>query len=320
MIAIDADGETLADGTGLDVLAELRHVQIDLVSADDSAAIGILLHVQPNDHPASISIRGHDGLSVRVHGFRWADGLAILDGTAIFPNADGSDSLTVFAESIGWKLPSQNSIFARVQAWRNLHRYQLERLGNLSGVKPAGSLASTGLRAALPVSWRRGAERMLRSEKWSWIRQSYYGGRVELYQPGWVGQSVEYDLRSAYGWALTQPLPDWQLYDTRRILKREPGWLEVSVDLGPNNIGPLPCRDDENPHRLAYPTARQVRGVYTRQDLERAEMSGAKIISVHRQIAGRWSDDLRIPVCRWLEMREKTTDAGDRATLRGLSV
>lgn len=320
LVVLSQDGEVLVDGDGLDVLVALRHQRLDVLSADDAAVVAVLAAVLPTDHPHSVAVRGHDGLQLRVHGLRWTDGLALVDGTAIFPTADAGDSLTQFAALAGFTLPHPRHALARAKAWRELHTVQVERLRMLTGIAPSRSIASTAMRAALPPSYRKGALRMVRSDEWRWLRQAYYGGRVELYQPGWSGEAAEYDLRSAYGWALTQPLPDWKLYWTRRPLVREPAWYEVTVRLPSGPVGPLPVRDRRNPHRLTYPCDDLVRGVWTREDLERAEEAGAVVVEQHSALAGRWSDDLRGPVQAWLEARERSNDKADRATLRALSV
>ena len=316
----DADGRVLVEGDALDLLSKLRHEQLDLVSADDAAVVAVLGAVYGHDRPESVAVRGHDGLSLRLHGLRWTDGLAIVDGTAIFPTADAGDSLTAFAQVLGVTLPAPRSATRRVKAWRELHRDQLARVERLTGLRPSRSIASTAMRAAVPASWRRGATRMLRSDEWRWLRSSYYGGRIELYQPGWQGEATEYDLRSAYGWALSQPLPDWKLYVTRRPLVRQPAWYEVTVELPDAAVGVLPVRDPFNEARLHYPSGQPVRGVWTREDLERAEASGARVVQLHAAMSGRWSDELRPTVSGWLEAREATIDAADRATLRALCV
>jgi hypothetical protein len=206
-------------------------------------------------------------------------------------------------------------------AWSSIGAAVLARLGALAEVAPRGSVASTAAAAAIPRSWRRASSALARSEPWSMLREAYYGGRIELYRPGWTGDAVEYDLRSAYGWAMTQWMPDPQCYE-RKPLRHEPGWYDVTVRIDAPHAGPVPVRVDANRgrnrerYRITWPREGEHRGVWTREDLER---SGLQVLTVHRALAGRWSDDLRRPVERWLELRERTSCALDRAILRGLS-
>jgi hypothetical protein len=182
------------------------------------------------------------------------------------------------------------------------------------GIEPALTLASTAAKLGIPRTWRNAYKALAkRSDAWEFTRNAYYGGRVHCRKPDWEGRAVEYDLRSAYGWSLTNPLPDWKIYD-RKPLPRQPAWYDVTVRLT-GDIGPIPVRDEEQTFRLTYPTDTQVRGIWTKEDLER---SGVGVVTVHRVLAGRWSKDLAPSVETWMERREKA-DKPQKALYRALA-
>lgn len=192
---------------------------------------------------------------------------------------------------------------ARLDAeWR---AFATAELGDELGV----TLAATAARLAIPRQWRTAFRAAatpgrrpgaLTDAGWRIAQRAYYGGRVTCRAPGWRGEAVEYDLRSAYGWALCQRLPDWKVYD-RKPWPSEPAWYDVTVRVD-GELGPLPARDVDDPRRLTYPAGGvELRGTWTRDELDRA---GVKVLEVHQVLAGRWSYDLQPVVSAWLERRE----------------
>lgn len=268
----------------------------------------------------SVAVRSSSGIaelsSVRVSGAaEWHVGLGLF-----------SDDLPEVAGWLGVSVPDAepepSGVVDCARVWASIGSAWCEELERVSGCEVRGSIASTASHAAMPGRWRKASESLSRTDRWGLIRRAYHGGRVELYVPkGWKGRAVEYDIRSAYGWALTQWLPDTQSYEQRRPLRHEPGWYEATVRVSGVHAGPLPVRVDDSArgrgrHRLDWPREGEFRGVWTREDLER---DGVEVLEVHRSVAGRWSDDLRRPVERWLELRERTASPLRRSMLRGLS-
>lgn len=268
----------------------------------------------------SVAVRSSTGIaelsSVKLAGAtEWQVGLGLL-----------SDELPQVAEWLGVDVPEPEpeayAVVDCARRWSAIGSAWCEELARVAGCEVRSSIASTASHAAMPARWRKASETLSRTDRWGMIRQAYHGGRVELYVPkGWTGRAVEYDIRSAYGWALTQWLPDTQSYEQRRPLKHEPGWYDATVRVSGVHAGPLPVRVDDcsrgrGRHRLDWPREGVFRGVWTREDIER---EGVEVLEVHRSVAGRWSDDLRRPVERWLELRERTRSPVRRSMLRGLS-
>lgn len=254
-------------------------------------------------------------------GGRWSSGLGILP-----------DKLPLCAAMLGLDNPWQAADpLAAARAWRKLHEHARQELRELTGIAPRVSLASTAAAAVLPVTWRRAVKVLhkhrrhktqtdgLVPSEWDSVRQAYYGPRIECYRPGWRGQAVEWDLRSAYGWALTTHLPDYKIYESRKLrgpLPDQPAWYDVTVEVDSGELpAPLPYRVPDREWQLEWPMQGRWRAWYTREDLER---SGVRVLEQHQVLCGRWSDLLRRPVLAWLEEREKTPDPYRRAVLRML--
>jgi hypothetical protein len=185
----------------------------------------------------------------------------------------------------------------------------------LSGAKLSAGTAAAQL---LPETWLRASRKFAATQPWLDIRSAYYGGRVELYRPGYEGPAVEHDIRSAYGAALAGLLgwmPDCQFYADRRPLRGQPGWLDATVEVS-GEFGPLPYRDPDRPWRISWPTSGRWRAWFTSADLE---SPGVEVVEVHASHAGRFRNPLARPVTELLEARE-TLDPWGRAVVRQLVV
>ena len=153
----------------------------------------------------------------------------------------------------------------------------------------SGTCASTAwntakIRCGLPdTSWD--------SRAYRFARLGYYGGRTE------VGRTVakrvwRYDRVSAYPAALSLDVPTGEmrvLYD-RRLAKRvwnleRQGFYRATVDIPEQVAPPLPVRLD---NRLAYPWGK-VSGVWSRDEIQRAEETGGKILGIEAAIV--WADE-----------------------------
>lgn len=286
-----------------------------VIVADPGLLDSILRDIGPNERPKTVSIRECGGANLRVHRFVSATGTQYLDGAGLFPSP--------LVECLD--LPDDAE--ARAIAWTGEYAAQIERVrAYIAGAGSRGvpdvreTIAGTALGAALPPAWRKGATFFANHKLGVYrnIRRADFGGRIQTFTShGQVHENATYyDLKSAYGWAMLQPLPDWQCYDTRPRYSREPGWLDCEVEILPCPVGPLPVRQQDD--SLAYPTSGIWRGTYTAEDLERSQH--VKIRRVFFAYHGRYRTDLAMPVSTWLDRREQARDEITRATGRALAV
>ena len=249
------------------------------------------------------------GIAMTLRAVIW-DKCTLADRSLLIP--DGA--LPAIATDIGAPpMPgTSGSLFeseARIAILSGSMLHWRERI-HLCGLDAKLSIGATAA-GVVPRTWRRAAWKLQRGDPWSWIRGAYYGGRVECYRPGWRGDAIEYDLKSAYGWSLSRPIPDWKAYDRGWRTVQDPEWLEATVEVH-GSPGPLPVRDPAT-WRLSWPTDGILRGTWTRLELEQDDVT---IRRVHRRIAGRWSGDLQPAVNGWLERRETTDSVADRRLMR----
>lgn len=310
--AVTSGGAEFASGRNgaLEAMQAVYSEPVDVFCQSSAELERLIASVPAKGRPDSVIIRQRDGWSHECAGFSYTHGASFWLGSLVFP-----DPVATYCRSAGWATPKGEPIDA-VRGWCQVHEEQTRLVSGIIGQEPTHSLSSSAFRAAVPKTWRRGGEHFgARVRGYAEVRQSCYGGRIECYRPGWSGQAVEFDIRSAYGWALTEPLPDWQLYE-RRAYPGEAEWLDVTAEVS-GEVGPLPVRLDTAGRSLFWPRAGKVRGWYARPDLER---SGLRILDVHAALAGRMSLDLAPHVSRWLELREQTTCRAVKATVRGLAV
>lgn len=129
------------------------------------------------------------------------------------------------------------------------------------------------------------------SRAYRFARLGYYGGRTE------VGKTVasrvwRFDRVSAYPAALSLEVPTGEMrliYD-RRTAKRvwaldRQGFYRATIDVPDQVAPPLPIRLD---NRLAYPWGK-ISGVWSRDEIQRAEETGAKVLSIDAAIV--WPDE-----------------------------
>ena len=85
---------------------------------------------------------------------------------------------------------------------------------------------------------------------------SYFGGRFEMLQRGFIGTAHVYDINSAYPYAITQ-LPDllngdWYRTDERILDKAKVGFFKIQVDVDDlKQVCPFPFRKK---NRILYPS------------------------------------------------------------------
>lgn len=86
--------------------------------------------------------------------------------------------------------------------------------------------------------------------------RSYFGGRFEMLQRGFIGKAYIYDINSAYPYAITQ-LPDltngnWYRTDERIIPKAKVGFFKIQVDVDDLTlVAPFPFRKK---NRILFPS------------------------------------------------------------------
>ncbi len=101
---------------------------------------------------------------------------------------------------------------------------------------------------------------------------SYFGGRFEMLQRGFIGTAHVYDINSAYPYAITQ-LPDllngdWYRTDEKIIDKAKVGFFKIKVNVNDLNlVAPFPFRKK---NRILYPSGEFVTHC-TLQELQAAK-------------------------------------------------
>lgn len=316
-MVLSGDGEVLAAGTVAEVLEVVAQAELQIYTLDSALLTEVCdAYVTAGQFARlDISLRGGArGTAPQMLGIRrqgWP--ASWRDLACMVPDNDTETT----AAGMGLQLPGPLAPAAdQVMALADFGEQWLSWLEAELGCAPGVTLASTAAKLGIPRLWRDAfrarprfsAEQLQVTQL---AEQAYYGGRVTCRQPGWTGEAVEYDLRSAYGWALTQPLPDWKGY-LRKPWHTGPAWYDCTVDTSCAVLGPLPVRDPRNPARLSYPRAERLRGTWTRDELDRA---GVRVVEVHQVGAGRWSRDLAPMVETWLQRRE---DAGRDPLRRAL--
>ena len=306
-----SEDSTIIETDDIESVLEILHSSSLVCFAIDSETIQSLIDGVDREHkPNKVLIRDYVGTSANIVGFIWNKASSVWQGSRIFP-----DTVDSALSEYGLDAISGKSVHDACELWRKVFMLQFELIESLCGVAPGFSLSSTAVKAAIPQDWQTGARYFMRkNDIYRGIDAARYGGRIQMFcETGHTCNAIEYDLVSAYGWALTQRLPDWQVYE-RRIRVNEPGWYDCEVSLD-GWVGPLPVRDGD---KIAYPIETTVRGWYTREDLQRSR--GIVVKKIYREIAGRYSRDLSVAVGNWLEQRDKSVDKIVRSTLRALCV
>lgn len=305
--------ETGAEHTGngfLQCLVDTYEAARDYLVLDSEQLLLLLNSLPAKGRPDSTIIHERAGAASACGGFSFTHGASYWLGAMLFP-----DPVRQYCAAAGWPQIPRGDAMDMVRVWRQVYLQQQQLVRDVCGIEPGRSLAGTAVRAVLPEDWRNGADFFKASAAYACIRSACYGGRIECYQPGFAGEAVEYDLRSAYGWALTQPLPDWQVYQ-RRAYWAEAEWLECTVRVdGP--VGPLPIRADDDVRSLSWPRDGVHRGWWTAEDLDKRN---ARVLQIHDRYAGRFTTQLSPSVQRWLYLRESSKDQAVRDTIRALAV
>lgn len=122
------------------------------------------------------------------------------------------------------------------------------------------------------------------------VENGYYGGRVEVFRESHT-DCWWYDLRSAYGWAMQQPLPYGPGTALRgqslsaQLLRRADmiGFVGMRIEL-PAGPGLLPVRipdtDTTAGYRVEYPSKGIAEGVWCTREIAHALDHGARVVEV----------------------------------------
>lgn len=151
----------------------------------------------------------------------------------------------------------------------------LQNYKTLPFIKDVGvklTRSSAGLAA-----WRTTLRKPIRTttqEIQNFVRESYAGGRCEIYRQ--IGSSARrVDVNSLYPTMMLKPLPTEHLGPSHRI--EEFGFHDVTVEVPECYIPILWVKTP----KLVFPTGR-FRGVFFSEELKLAVINGAKIIKHHR--------------------------------------
>lgn len=124
------------------------------------------------------------------------------------------------------------------------------------------------------------------------IRQGYYGGRTEVFQP-LLNDGFHYDVNSLYPYVMKAnefPVGYYELYDTIKAEYLYRGWKRTKQGAGfawvkiyipeDMHIPPLPKHEGE---KLIFPVGK-LSGVWTLHEIEMAERYGCKIEKIEQII------------------------------------
>lgn len=145
------------------------------------------------------------------------------------------------------------------------HYYVEERLKAEVKISTAGTAMSYYRRNHLSKKIPR------ESETHDFVRQAYFGGRVEVFRREGTGLRY-YDINSSYPTAMLNPLPSgpctpWEGPIPDKLSLGRTGFIEADVDLPPCNYPPLPVRHDS---KLMFPVGR-LSGVWSWIELQRVK-------------------------------------------------
>ena len=152
----------------------------------------------------------------------------------------------------------------------------------------------------------------------AFVREGYYGGRVERYRSGFDGPGLlNYgDFNSMYPKAMLGPMPTDLAFlrqgeiDLRRATSGWLGFVEAEVYV-PDEcyLPPLPCK-----HRgkLIFPTGR-FGGVWSSVELSLLEQVGGRVEKYHRSVWFRGRPIFTDYITHWYGFRDKSKPGYDPA-------
>lgn len=222
----------------------------------------------------------------RMVAFRLRSGLEFRDSYALLP-----ESLNALAEGFGFKGKKAYDDYENHADEKKLYEYLkydcelthqiLMAFANELPVEPRMTIAATALRvwrSMYPKLWRWLRNHKLTRAATEFLREGYYGGRVEVFRQMGTGLNY-YDVNSMYPAEMLKPVP-WGYWTwvsgafARRSMARGiPGFYQAKVTVPNMNIPPLPKRRDG---KLLFPTGR-IKGVWALPEIEYAMTLGVEI-------------------------------------------
>lgn len=127
----------------------------------------------------------------------------------------------------------------------------------------------------------------LNSDTSEFVRESYFGGRTEIFKPFFEQNKDDfmlnsYDVNSLYPAVMRDfEYPSGLKKETLVYLENQIGFYEVEVEVPDMYIPPLGMRYEGMDHRLIFPTGK-FRGIWSTAELNYAQSIGVKINRVFR--------------------------------------
>lgn len=145
------------------------------------------------------------------------------------------------------------------------HYYVEERLKAEVKISTAGTAMSYFRRNHLSTNVPR------EEETHDFVRQAYFGGRVEVFRKSGEGLRY-YDINSSYPAAMLLPLPSgpchpWEGEVPKKLSLGKTGFIEADIDLPPCDYPPLPVRHNG---KLMFPVGK-LRGIWSSVEIERVK-------------------------------------------------
>jgi hypothetical protein len=144
------------------------------------------------------------------------------------------------------------------------------------------------------------------------VRRSYHGGRVEVFKHQssllWA-----YDVNSMYPYVMQDPMPT-------RYVGQSKGWsdlyfafVDATVTTPDQYVPCLPVHLE----KLYFPVG-QVRGVWTSEELRKAESRGARVLKVHQTYNFETDTIFKEYVTRLYYLKKNATSEATRTIAKGL--
>jgi hypothetical protein len=134
------------------------------------------------------------------------------------------------------------------------------------------------------------------------VRQSYHGGRVEVFKR----QSPNlhcYDVNSMYPYVMCEELPVQYIAESRRLNDNYFGFIDAEIDVPESYIPVLPLRQE----KLFFPVGK-LRGVWTNEELIVAENFGCNIQKIHKAMYFRTAPLLKEFVSKLYQLKREAEE------------
>lgn len=185
-----------------------------------------------------------------------------------------SHDLSLNEDDPAWSQYQRLDCVSLYEVLNRFHDLIENKLGGEVGITAAATSMRTFRRAYLSGEINR------HSEHHEFIREAYYGGRVEIHRK--TGDGLRYyDINSCYPYVMLGPVPtgeqcqEWSGSPTVHMRRQMVGFARARVNVPLSD--PLPCLPVRLPTgRLVFP-AGEFEGVWPAVELLRAEERGARV-------------------------------------------